>query len=277
MTPLTASGYLELIALGFGTGFYGTLIGAGGGFVLMPLLLFLYPAENPQELTGISLPVVFFNALSGSETYAFQRRIDYKSGLLIAGTTVPGAILGSLSTGLIPRRVFDTAFGVLLVGVAVLLLLRPQTRKAHRPDSIPHSVVTRHMVEAEGRHFDYQYNPWTAMGMGLFVGFLSSLLGIGGGIMLVPALMYLLNFPIQIATATSQFVLIMVTFTATLVHIYLGTVIQGVHQILSLAIGVVLGAQLGAQLSDRIKGNWILRGLAIGLGLVGIRFLAAYL
>jgi uncharacterized membrane protein YfcA len=60
---------LALMALGFGVGAYGTLIGAGGGFVLMPLLLILYPKESPEILTSISLAVVFFNALSGSEAY----------------------------------------------------------------------------------------------------------------------------------------------------------------------------------------------------------------
>ena len=64
--------YLALIALGFGVGAYGTLIGAGGGFVLMPILLILYPGESPAILTAISLAVVFFNALSGSESYAHE-------------------------------------------------------------------------------------------------------------------------------------------------------------------------------------------------------------
>jgi hypothetical protein len=82
--------YLALMALGFCVGAYGTLIGAGGGFVLMPLLLILYPKENPEILTSISLAVVFFNALSGSEAYGLMKRIDYRSGLMFAAATVPG-------------------------------------------------------------------------------------------------------------------------------------------------------------------------------------------
>jgi uncharacterized membrane protein YfcA len=68
MAAASVERILGLIALGFGTGLYGTLIGAGGGFVLMPVLLLLYPAEGPEILTSISLAVVFFNALSGSES-----------------------------------------------------------------------------------------------------------------------------------------------------------------------------------------------------------------
>jgi uncharacterized membrane protein YfcA len=70
---------IGLIALGFGVGAYGTLIGAGGGFVLMPILLLLYPDDRPELLTSISLAVVFFNTLSGSEAYAMMKRIDYRT------------------------------------------------------------------------------------------------------------------------------------------------------------------------------------------------------
>ena len=62
--------YFWLIGLGLGVGLYGTLIGAGGGFVLMPVLLLLYPEMKPENLTAISLAVVFFNAASGTESYA---------------------------------------------------------------------------------------------------------------------------------------------------------------------------------------------------------------
>ena len=64
---------LGLLLMGFFTRGYGTLIGAGGGFVLLPVLLLLYPQENPEILTSISLAVVFFNALSGTEAYAIMK------------------------------------------------------------------------------------------------------------------------------------------------------------------------------------------------------------
>lgn len=94
----TTFAYIGLISLGFIVGTYGTLIGAGGGFVLMPILLILYPRESADRLTAISLAVVFFNALSGSGAYARMKRIDYKSGLMFAAATIPGAIIGALST-----------------------------------------------------------------------------------------------------------------------------------------------------------------------------------
>ena len=98
---------LWLIPVGFIVGTYGTLIGAGGGFVLVPMLLLLYPKESPEVITSISLAVVFFNALSGSIAYIRLKRVDYHSGVLFAIATIPGAILGAVTTSSIPRPLFD--------------------------------------------------------------------------------------------------------------------------------------------------------------------------
>jgi len=82
-----------------------------------------------------------------------------------------------------------------------------------------------------------------------------------------------LNFPVHIATATSHFILAIMALTGTVVHILTGTFAHGVHRTIALAIGVVLGAQIGARLSERLRGNWIIRGLALALGVVGLRIL----
>jgi uncharacterized protein len=274
MTAFTSETYLGFIALGFGVGAYGTLIGAGGGFVLMPILLLLFPDKSPELLTSISLAVVFLNALSGSGAYALMKRIDYKAGLIFALATIPGAILGAMNTSGVSRRLFDAIFGVMLVMAAVFLNLRPdvarQTRQGYHPDK---HLIMRHLVEADGASFDYAFNPWVGVALSLFVGYVSSFLGIGGGIIHVPALVYLLNFPIHVATATSHFILVIMALTGTIVHILNGSFGQGVHHMVSLAIGVVLGAQAGARLSQFLKGTWIIRSLALALGLVGVRIL----
>jgi len=266
--------YLGLIALGLGVGAYGTLIGAGGGFVLMPVLLLLYPNQGADLLTGISLAVVFFNALSGSEAYALMKRIDYRSGALFAAATIPGAVLGALHTSYVPRRLFDLIFGVLLVAAAAFLFGRPRDGATGRTLSQPGRYrLTRRLVDAHGTEYRYSFNYPLGTAISVVVGYVSSFLGIGGGIIHVPALSYLLGFPVHVATATSHFVLAIMALTGTLVHIWTGTFTHGVHRTIALAIGVLLGAQIGARLSERIKGNWILRGLAIALGVVGLRIL----
>jgi len=275
MTDPTVTGILELIALGFGTGAYGTLIGAGGGFVLMPVLLLLYPKQDPETLTSISLAVVFFNALSGSESYAIMKRIDYKAGLLFASATIPGAILGALNTAYVPRHLFDLIFAVVLLAGALFLFLHPDLKPQSEGVPPPHRrfIVMHQLTEAGGTRYVYSFRPAVGIIASFFIGYASSFLGIGGGIIHVPVLVYLLHFPVHVATATSHFILSIMAFTGTAAHIANGYFAHGMIQTLALGIGVVLGAPFGAHMSNYIKAGWIVRSLALALGLVGVRIL----
>jgi uncharacterized membrane protein YfcA len=263
--------YVWLLPIGVLVGIFGTLIGAGGGFLLAPLLLLMYPHESPEILTSISLAVVFFNAFSGSVAYARMRRIDYFSGTIFALATVPGAVVGALTTTYIPRRVFDLIFGSCMILVALFLLMRPH-RYAGSRQPAPHQIQ-RTLVDATGTPYTYAYNPVLGVTLSTVVGYLSSLLGIGGGIIHVPAMVNLLHFPVHIATATSHFALAVMALAGTIVHIATGTFHHGVRRTIVLALGVLVGAQLGARLSHAVQGVWILRGLAAALGAVGVRIL----
>lgn len=257
--------YLWLIPLGLVVGAFGTLIGAGGGFVLVPVLLLLYPAEPPETITSITLAVVFFNALSGSAAYARMKRIDYRLGTIFSLATVPGAVLGAATTAYIPRRLFDLVFGVFMIAASVFLLFRPGTRKLAGVEIFNGLRGGSTKGGSLPRHF--------ALGtlLSIVVGFVSSLLGIGAGFIYVPALVYLLDFPVHTATATSQFILAITAFTGSATHVFGGLFHRGVRRTVALAIGVVLGAQLGARFSERIQGDWIIRCLALALAFVGIR------
>jgi uncharacterized protein len=267
--------YLWLLPLGFVIGAYGTLIGAGGGFVLVPLLLLLYPKEAPEIITSISLAVVFFNAVSGSVAYARMKRIDYKSGIIFSIATIPGAILGAFTTAYFERRRFDLVFGILMIMAAVYLVIYPGEEPEASAGLLQSSNFksSRSLVDSSGSGYSFSYNSLLGSGLSLFVGYLSSLLGVGGGFIHVPILVRLLNFPVHIATATSHFVLAVMALTGSVVHIAMGTFSHGLRRTIVLAIGVIVGAQLGANLSRRIHGDWIIRGLAFALALVGIRIL----
>ena len=111
------------------------------------------------------------------------------------------------------------------------------------------------MVSAAGDTFDYNFNPLVGIGISFVVGYASSFLGIGGGIIHVPALIYFLDFPVHIATATSHFILAVMALTGTLVHILTGNFHEGARHTLSLSIGVLLGAPIGAYLSDASRAS----------------------
>jgi hypothetical protein len=263
--------WLGYVVLGGLVGAFGTLIGAGGGFLLLPLLLFLYPHERPSVLTAISLAVVFVNALSGSVAYARMRRIDVRAGLVFALAGIPGAVVGAMATNRLDRRAFDPLLGIVLLIGAVVVFVRPQ--QVPRPGS---SSGNRTLVELDGTV--HHYKPRIALGAALsvLVGFLSSLLGIGGGILHVPIMVYLLGFPIHVATATSHFVLAILALTGVLTHLADGSLTAGLDRAIPLCAGALVGAQGGAWLSSRVHGRWILRSLALALAAMGVRLLLVH-
>jgi len=273
--------YWWLLPLGLLIGAFGTLIGAGGGFILVPILLLLYPNEEAEIITAISLTVVFFNALSGSLAYARMKRVDYKSGIVFAIASIPGAVLGALSTAYVPRHAFDLIFGVLMIVAAIILWLTADDKHpmssvmAPAPKKIVSHLTERRLVDAEGISYRYAFDLRVGVVLSVFVGYLSSLLGIGGGIVHVPALAHWLNFPVHIATATSHFVLAIMALTGTLVHVATGVFVHGAKRTAILAIGVLVGAQVGAWMSNRVGGKSIIRALAVALALVGFRLIVS--
>lgn len=266
---------LLLIPLGFIVGAYGTLVGAGGGFVLVPALLIIYPGEKPVEVTSISLMVVFFNALSGSAAYARLKRIDYQTGLIFAGAAIPGSIIGAFLVGVVPRRAFDLLFGVILLGLAAYSTWAAGQQTSIRAPASGRGTVTRTMTgDHAGETFRYSYNIWQGVAYSVGVGFFSSLLGIGGGVIHVPVMITLLRFPVHIAVATSHFVLAIVAGTGTLTHLGNGDLSgQNLVRALLLAVGVIPGAQVGAWLGQRLHGPAIVRLLSVALLGLGVRLL----
>jgi uncharacterized membrane protein YfcA len=265
MTPAHALAYT---ALGVAVGTLGTLIGAGGGFVLVPVLLFVHPNEPAANLTAISLAVVFANSLSGSIAYARQGRVDWRSALLFSLAGLPGSILGAWATRLIDRRLFDPLLGLTLVLGAIAVLARGSS-----PAPPARSGALRTLTERDGTL--HRYSPRTGLGMlvSVGVGLLSSLLGIGGGIIHVPAMVYLLGFPTHVATSTSHAVLAILSLAGVAVHAADGTLAPVLGRVLPIGAGALLGAQLGARLSTVVQGRWILRGLGVALFAVGVRLL----
>ena len=265
-----------LIATGFFIAIFGTLIGAGGGFILVPILILSYPELSPETITAISMAIVAANAISGSIAYARSGRIDYKAGLLFAACTIPGSILGVLSTKYIPRHIFNIIFGLLLVALSIYLLLRhDKPTQSAALDTNQTRWKHRTLTDASGTSYHYTYNQTRGILISILVGYLSPLLGIGGGIIHVPALVQWLQFPVFIATATSHFILAIMATVSVIVNAIKGSYNDPhiLHMVIGLIIGVIPGAQIGAWLSHKLKSNTIIRVLAVCLGVVGIRIL----
>jgi uncharacterized membrane protein YfcA len=117
--------------LGFSVAAYGTLVGLGGGFVMVPLFLLLYHLP-PEIAVGTSLVIVCANAVSGTLGYVREQRIDYRAGLVFALATLPGAALGAFATSFLSGPAFQKVFGSLLLLVGIYLLAKG-ARKENEP------------------------------------------------------------------------------------------------------------------------------------------------
>src|SRR5262249_32802390 len=162
------------VVFGFAVGTFGTLIGAGGGFILVPLLLVGYHF-SPPEAVGTSLSLVFLNALSGSMAYLRQGRVDLALGWRFALAALPRAGGGAYVTRFLSSRTFGQAFGVVLIVVAVFLFLGRTAAPSARADS-------RQLVDRSGGTHRYRVDVWKGVVVSLAVGIISSIFGIGGGI-----------------------------------------------------------------------------------------------
>ena len=269
----TATTAAVLVLLGFGVGAFGTLLGAGGGFILTPLLLLIYPHDKPATITAISLTAVFFNAASGSAAYARQRRIDYRSGLAFAAAALPGSIAGALVVGVVSRRLFDALMGAVLLALAIWLLIG-EAGEGHTPRG---KLSPRELIDRYGTRHSYVVPLRRGVVYSTVVGFVSSFLGIGGGIIHVPLLVRTLGFPTHIATATSHFVLTIIAGTGALTHVASGSLAHGhgIRRATALSVGVVAGAQLGARISLRATGRTVELMLGIALIALAARLLYA--
>jgi uncharacterized membrane protein YfcA len=252
--------FIRLAPLGLFIGAYGTLVGAGGGSLLVPALLILLPHETPATITAMSLAVVFFNAYSGTIAYVRMGRVDFRAGTVFTVASLPGAVVGVLLVHELPRTMFEPVFGVLLLGLGGLLAVNPlgieleiegnlRKRDARRASSAMGAIGTA------------------------YIAIVASLLGIGGGIIHVPFLIRVLRLPPHTATATSHFVLTFTALTATIAHVAMGELNREVAETMYLAVGVMMGAPLGAALSAKLHGSLIVRLLAVALCLVGLRLM----
>ncbi|HTA53513.1 MAG TPA: sulfite exporter TauE/SafE family protein [Candidatus Acidoferrales bacterium] len=240
---------LELFGAAFLASVFGSMVGLGGGFILVPILR-LFLGFSPAYAAGTSLVLIVANSASGALTYLLQRRVHLKIGLLIAAGGLPGSILGAIASFHISARLFDTILAVLLVAVAIDMAWNAQRRMAGRPE---------HERGTSIKGMSYR----AALGLGFIVGIFSSLFGLGGGIVLVPSFLYFSELPAHSISATSHFAILLTSPIGLVVHILQRDIVG--RDILPLVAGGLLGGPIGARLSLRLKSPQLLIVVAIAL------------
>jgi len=259
-----------LLTLGLSVGMLGAAIGIGGGILLVPVLLVVFPDASPAVITSISLTAVVLNAASANLGYRRRRWQDPRTGLVLIAAAVPGAMVGALLTRLTERGAFEVIFGVALVAGSIYLGLRGRRLPQVTEPSLKGSI--RHLVDREETVYDYRVREGLATGIAAGAGFLAAFFGIGGGIINVPVMMLILKMPARISVATSQLELMVASFAAVLVHFFitLGEWDPWIRGGI-VGIGTLLGAQVGVYLAGRVSARVVLLVISVMLMLTGIR------
>lgn len=261
-----------LVAIGLIAGTFGGIIGLGGGIIIVPSLLFVsslgllsYTLEH-QNAVGISLMVMIFITTASTLYNYKQKRVDIKSGLSFFFASGPAAILGAITSNYVPSKHFSIIFGVLMLAVTYLL----SKQKEIKPKKIKWSV-TREYIDGEGNRYEYGYNRKVSFAVTGFAGFLSGLLGIGGGVILIPMMVILFRFPVHVATATSMFIILLSASMGSILHITSGNVIF--IYVLIIGIGAYIGGRIGAFVSSKMSGKSLIIALRLVIIVVGIQMI----
>jgi len=241
-------------------------LGIEGGIIFIPVFV-LGLGLTAQEAAGVSLTTMIFGLGSGSLAYALQKRVDFKLGLLLGGSTVPGAILGAWTTQFVSSNVLKILFGLTLIPLAIgMIVKKSETREYTKTGQ---GKWKRRLIDRDGKDFTYAVShPLLGVGAYFLIGFISGLFGIGGGALRIPVLVLLLGLPMHIAIATSVFTMVISSIAGAVAHFDLGHV--NVEYVVWLVPTVICGAQIGARLAKRTEAQVLKKIFASILTIMGV-------
>jgi len=237
-----------LLVIGLGAGIFGSILGVGGGIIMVPALTFI--GLPPAQTASTSLFAVASTSVSSTIEYSRQKRIDYEIGMWMAASAIPGAIIGAILSAYLSTESFKLYFGILLLLAGLYVLYKNSVFK-ERP-----SGTEKHPA----------YRTAAVLAATFGAGVISSLFGVGGGIIFMPALLLILGMTMHRAAPTSQLALMVASITGVITHSLLGH--PDYLQALVLSGGAFLGAQIGARYSRSVKD--ILLQRIFGLVLMGV-------
>jgi uncharacterized protein len=266
--------WIVLIAIGLIAGAIGALIGLGGGIIIVPVLLYFGMYTNlldnitPQIAVGTSLVIMIFTGLSSTLAYLKHKTVDYKSGLIFFIGSGPGGILGAWVNQSLNMQSFNIYFGVFMILVSIVLMVKGKLKPIASKSA---KGIKRTFTDNEGRSWEYGFGPIKGIVIAFIVGFCSGIFGIGGGSLMVPAMILLFLFPPHVAVATSMFMIFLSAIVSSATHISLGNV-NWMYAI-ALIPGAWIGAKVGAFINMRITSKMVVHILRLILIIVGIRLI----
>lgn len=263
---------LVIIALGAAVGFLSGMFGVGGGFLMTPLLIFY--GIPPAVAVGTEASQIVASSVSGVLAHLKRKTVDFKMGLVLVAGGALGSIVGILifralrESGQVEIAIsisyvfFLGVIGVLMMLESVRVLLRAPDKKRKRRKRRSPAWMASLPFAMRFRTSQLYISPLPPIALGFCVGVLAAIMGVGGGFIMVPVMLYILNMPTNVVVGTSLFQIIFVTAITTVLHAAANQTVDIVLALLLLTGGVV-GAQLGARAGVKLKAEQLRALLAL--------------
>lgn len=230
---------LGLLLLGLVAGAFGSLVGLGGGIILVPVLT-LWMGLPIHTAVGVSLVCVIATSSGAAAVYVQRQWTDLKLGMVLELATTLGAITGALLVTHLPENFVKGLFGAFLLYAAGMMLRRPPEAAAEVGEQPPSYQVRNHPL---------------GLAVSYVAGNVSGMLGIGGGPIKVPLMYLYMGVPLKVAAATSNFMIGVTAAASAFLYYTRGDVVIVVAT--PLAVGVFGGAFLGSHLAPHVRSRWI--------------------
>ena len=280
VAELSLNGFL-LVGIGLAIGFLSGMFGIGGGFIMTPLLIFL--GVPPAVAVGTGASQVLASSASGAVGHWQRNNIDVQMGLLLIAGGFFGAIIGVKVLAVLKAYgqldffvamtyviLLGVVGGLMLIESVRTLRLAPGKASGSARHGGQHTWIERLPLKRRFRHSKIYISAIPPTAIGVFVGWLTAIMGVGGGFLMVPAMIYLLRMPTRLVIGTSTFQIVAVTaFTTVLQSVQNHSV--DVMLAMPLIVGGVVGAQFGVGFGERLKAEQLRALLALLVLAVAVR------
>ena len=272
-----------IVFIGMLVGALSGLFGVGGGFLMTPLLIFL--GIPPVVAVGSEAPHVLASSVSGVIAHWRKKNVDFKMGFFLLSGGVVGSTVGVNLFKLLKTYgqidvVIQFLFVIFLgfIGVSMAFESAKTTIKNYRTTSAIRTKLHQHSW-IHGLPFKLRFHrsklyisAIPPILIGFFVGVLSAMMGVGGGFIMIPAMVYILGMSTNVVVGTSLFQIIFVTANSTFFQSYLNQTVDIVLSALMI-LGGVIGAQIGVRIGTKLKAEYLRGILAILVLLVCAKIL----
>ncbi len=263
MTPLGFA--VGVFAISLGAGFLGALVGVGGGIIIVPALTLIYGFPIRYAI-GASIVSVIATSSGAAAAYVRERMTNLRTAMFLELGTTVGAMSGALLAGVLHGRWLFLLFGLMLLGSGLAMLQKLRDHAESVPPSRWADALRLHSSyydERLGHEVSYRVAR-TPLGLALMLlaGLLSGLLGIGSGVLKVPAMDLAMGLPLKVSSATSNLMIGVTAAASAAIYFSRGDINPFIAG--PVAVGIVLGAAIGSRFLSRARPNW-LRLLFVGV------------